>query len=102
MRRSARTDSNQAEIVKALRNAGAEVYHIHTIKNYADLIVYYNNKTYTVEVKDGSKPPSSRKLTEGELKAKEKIESTGVRYWVINSVQEALDMLNEQPYITIK
>ena len=46
-----------------------------------------------VEIKDGSKPISARKLTEGEQEFKSKIESVGCKYWVIESVDDAISML---------
>ena len=48
-----------------------------------------------VEIKDGSKPLSARKLTEGEQGFKAKIESVGCTYWIIESVEDALNMLQE-------
>ena len=93
MRRAAKVDSNQKEIVAALRNSGAVVFHLHTIKNLFDLLVAYNGKVYCVEVKDGSLTPSKRKLTAGELECKQKLESVGVTYHVVNSVTEALELI---------
>lgn len=52
MRYAARVDANQAQIVSALRSAGAYVWIIGLP---VDLLVGYNNRTYLVEVKDGSK-----------------------------------------------
>lgn len=52
MRRAARVDANQAQIVSALRAAGAYVW---VIGLPVDLLVGYNNHTYLVEIKDGSK-----------------------------------------------
>lgn len=52
MRRAARVDKNQSEIVSALRAAGAYVWIIGLP---VDLLVGYNNHTYLVEVKNGSK-----------------------------------------------
>jgi hypothetical protein len=94
MRRIARTDNNQKQIVAALRKCGAVVLLTHQLKNCCDCIVYYKSKTFTVEIKDGSLPPSSRKLTPGELDFKAKIESVGCKYWVIESVEDAVSMLN--------
>ena len=91
--RIARVDSNQKEIVLALRRHGALVKHTHTIKNLFDILVYFQGNTYSVEIKDGNKPPSQRKLTDGEKKCKEEMESKGVKYWVVESVEEALKML---------
>jgi hypothetical protein len=50
MRRAARVDANQAQIVSALRAAGAYVWIIGLP---VDLLVGYNNHTFLVEVKDG-------------------------------------------------
>ena len=53
MRHAARVDANQAEIVAALRDAGASVY---LIQLPVDLLVGYGGKTALVEVKN----PNSR------------------------------------------
>lgn len=53
MRRAARVDANQAEIVKALRAAGATVQHLHVIgKGCPDLLVGFRETNYLLEVKD--------------------------------------------------
>ena len=94
MRRIARTDSNQQEIVTALRRLGAVVLMTHQLKNCFDILVCFKGSTYMVEIKDGSLSPSQRKLTPGELQFKAKIESVNCKYWVIESVEDALAMLN--------
>lgn len=67
MRRAARVDSNQKEIVEYLRKKGATVQPLHTVgRGCPDLLVGYNGKNYLCEVKDGDKPPSQRKLTPDE------------------------------------
>ena len=93
--RIARVDSNQKEIVEALRRSGAVVKHTHTIKNLFDILVYFQGRTYSVEIKDGSKPKSQRKLTAGEEKCKEDLESVGVKYWIVYSIDDALEMIKE-------
>lgn len=95
MRRAAKIDRNQPEIVKALRKAGAVVKHVHQVKKLFDIIVCYQGKTYCVEIKDGELPPSSRKLKEGEQECKDDFESVGVKYWIINSIDEALEMISD-------
>jgi hypothetical protein len=55
MRYAARVDKNQAEIVKALRDAGAYVWIIGLP---VDLLVGYKGHSFLVEVKDGSKKRS--------------------------------------------
>lgn len=69
MRRRARTDQNQAEIVKALRGIGCTVYSMAQLGDgMPDLLVGYKGKTWLVEVKDGNKPPSARKKTEDQIR----------------------------------
>jgi hypothetical protein len=69
MRRAARTDANQAEVVKALRDAGATVTDTSGVgSGFPDLTVGYDGKTYCLEVKDGSKPPSAQKLSKPQEK----------------------------------
>jgi hypothetical protein len=52
MRYAARVDANQAQVVSALRAAGAYVW---VIGLPVDLLVGYNNQMYLVEIKNGSK-----------------------------------------------
>lgn len=69
MRRAAKVDDNQEEIVKALRAVGATVQTLAAVgKGVPDLLVGYQGKTILVEVKDGKKSPSERRLTEDQLK----------------------------------
>lgn len=64
MRRAARVDGNQAEIVDALRRVGASVQSLASIgKGCPDLLVGYNGTTYLMEVKDPSKPKADIQLT---------------------------------------
>lgn len=94
MRTIAKADRNQPDIVKALRSMGAVVKHTHQLKNLFDILVFFRGQTYCVEIKDGLKPPSGQKLKDGELQCKLDLESVGVTYWVINSVEQALQMIN--------
>lgn len=64
MRRAAKVDRNQAEIVKALRRFGCTVQPLHTIgKGCPDLLVGRCGRNILLEVKDSEKPPSARALT---------------------------------------
>jgi len=66
-RRAAKVDANQPEIVAALRRLGASVAHTHAVgQGFPDLVAGYAGRTVLIEVKDGSKPPSARKLTPDE------------------------------------
>lgn len=65
MRRAAKTDANQDQVVEALRAAGATVQSLAAVgKGVPDLLVGFQGKTLLMEVKDGRKPPSERRLTE--------------------------------------
>ena len=67
MRRASRVDANQDEIVQALRGIGCSVQLLHTVgKGCPDLLCGYRGRNVLLEVKDGSKPPSKRKLTPDE------------------------------------
>lgn len=91
MRRAARVDDNQNEIVAALRKAGATVRVITQGDGLPDLLVGYRGETILMEVKDGSKSPSARKLTDREEQFFR--EWTGGRAVVVNSVAEAVRQL---------
>ena len=63
-RRAAKVDYNQAEIVDALRRMGCSVECLHSVgSGVPDLLVGMNGINLLLEVKDGKKPPSARKLT---------------------------------------
>lgn len=52
--RRAKTDTNQTEIVLALRSVGASVQCLHTIgKGCPDLLVGYRGQNFLLEVKRG-------------------------------------------------
>lgn len=69
MRRAAKTDANQAEIVAALRAAGASVQSLAAVgKGVPDLLVSIRGVNLLMEVKDGSRPPSERQLTKDQIK----------------------------------
>ena len=91
MRRDAKVDSNQAEIVKGIRAMGGVVQHCHQLKNAFDILVGYNNKLYICEIK----PTKKHKLTEGELKCKQMFNSVGVDYHVISSIEDFKQLINK-------
>lgn len=64
MRRAAKVDDNQQEIVRVLRECGATVRSTAMVgEGFVDVICGYEGRNYLLEIKDGSKPPSARKLT---------------------------------------
>lgn len=63
-----RIDDNQNEIVKGLRQIGAEVQSLAELgRGCPDTLVAFRQRWYVAEIKDGSKPPSRQKLTDKEI-----------------------------------
>jgi hypothetical protein len=89
MRRAARVDRNQSEVVAALQRVGATVHSLAAVGNgVPDLLVGFRRGTYLLEVKDGTKKPSARELTQDQIAWH--IDWTGGPCVVVNSVGEAL------------
>lgn len=68
MRRAAKVDANQKKIVKSLRGIpGVSVAITSQLgSGFPDLVIGYKKVNYLIELKDGDKPPSARKLTADE------------------------------------
>lgn len=87
-RRAARTDSNQSEIVEALRKCGVSVFPTHTVGDgFPDLVCGFHGNNYLFEIKDPNKPPSKRLLTEDEKKFRDAWRG---RVFTIMTADEAL------------
>jgi len=88
MRRAARVDANQREIVAALRAVGVSVQPLHTVgKGCPDLLCGVRGTNLLLEIKDGNKPPSARKLTPDEAAWHE---SWRGQVAIVESVDEAI------------
>jgi len=93
MRRAARTDANQHEIVKGLRKTGCTVLDLSAVGcGCPDILVGRAGQNWLFEIKDGAKPPSARKLTIPE--------QAFFAMWrgnvqVVKSLDEAIDAINE-------
>jgi hypothetical protein len=61
-----RIDNNHQGIKEAFVKMGFSVLDISELKNCCDLFVGKHGETIAIEIKDGAKPPSARKLTKGE------------------------------------
>lgn len=87
--RAARVDANHADVVAALRAVGASVQSLAVCGGgVPDLLVGLRGRTYLIEVKDGSKPPSARRLTPDEEAWHR--EWRGAPVAVVKNVDEAL------------
>lgn len=88
---AARVDRNQAEIVMALRRAGASVQPLHLVgKGCPDILVGYRGRCYVFEIKDGAKAPSSRRLTDEEFRWHQQWRG---QVGIVESADQAIDML---------
>lgn len=68
MRRAARVDDNQAELVAQLRAYGASVAVTSALgQGFPDIVVGFQGRNWLLEIKDPSKVPSKRRLTPDEL-----------------------------------
>ena len=86
MRRAARVDSNQAVIVAAFRNLGCGVFPLHQVgRGFPNLTVGCNGLNLLIEVKDGLKFPSARRLIADEQRF---IEAWSGQIHIVSSVAE--------------
>ena len=89
MRKAARRDQNEKEIVDALRAMGATVYYID---DPCDLLVGYHNKTLLMEVKNPASPYGKKGFNENQKHFAENWK--GGPFCLVDSVESALRMLN--------
>lgn len=91
MKFAARKDANQDEIVSALRSIGATVTSVHQIGNgLPDVICGFRGKNYLLEIKDGNKPPSRRRLTEDEKRWHKQWQG---HVDIVESVDDAINLI---------
>jgi Asp-tRNA(Asn)/Glu-tRNA(Gln) amidotransferase A subunit family amidase len=89
-RTAAKRDLNEGEIIKALQDAGAEVTQLD---KPVDLLVSHQRAWYLIEVKNPN-------TAYGKAGANEQqqvwIEKQKAAVWVVYSVEQALDIINNQ------
>jgi len=93
VRRAARRDAGEKQIVEALEAAGCLVDRLND-PGVPDLAVYHwaSRRFLWLELKDGRKPPSRRKLKPKQVTFHQRWAFTGVVF-VVNSAEEALAIL---------
>ena len=97
MRARPRKDANHTDIVGTFRQYHCNVLDTASLGNGApDLVVAIPSKNgyinVLVEVKDGSKPPSQRRLTPDEI---EFMQTWRGKYVIIESVDDVIALLRE-------
>jgi hypothetical protein len=86
-----RVDTNHSEIVKGLRSIGATVQSLADVgKGCPDILVGVQGKNFALEIKDGAKTASRRKLTIAE---EEWQAAWRGQVAVVNSLDEALRVI---------
>ena len=93
MRRAARTDANHASIRDTLRAHGWTVWDLSSAGNGCpDLLAAKHGVLKLIEVKDGSKKPSARKLQPAQVKLHEAFAAAGCPIVVIERVDQILSL----------
>lgn len=91
-----RKDANHAEILDYFRQAGAIVEDVSALSGLGfDLIVSAYGAVVMVEIKDGEKPPSARRLTQSERDAQMR---WGDKFAVVESVEQAQGLLDSMAH----
>ena len=97
MRRAARVDANHAEIVAALRKVGASVVSLAPVgQGCPDVLVGYQGRNHLLEIKDGSKKPSARRLNVMQERWHDNWRGSSC---TVNSVEAALAAIGVIPVI---
>lgn len=98
MRRAAKVDANHGDIVRALRAVGCSVQSLAMVgAGCPDLAVGYRGRNFLLEVKDGSKAPSARKLTPDEARWHEGWRGTVVTVRTVDEALRAVGALRSHP-----
>ena len=93
IRRCHRLDANHHVIADALTAAGVSVQSMAGLgSGVPDLLCGYRGMTVLVEIKDGAKSPSRRRLTDDQLEWGSWWRGSPV--YIISSVEEVLPLLN--------
>ncbi len=87
-----RRDANDSALTKIARQCGALVVKMRPGQG-CDLLIVHRGRVLIVEIKDGAKPHSARKLTKQEQGLKDQCEYRGVPYYIVESEEDLLRLL---------
>lgn len=85
-------DSNHNEVVRDINRLGFEVWDMSVYGFPVDLYLIKNGKSAWVEIKDGKKRKSKRKLTDECKRFKEFLERNGSELFTVESTEAALEL----------
>jgi hypothetical protein len=86
-------DDNHNEIETEFKRLGCGVKDVHDLPNFVDIIICYKGQTVMVEIKDGAKPPSARKLTSGEKRFSDEWIAKGGKWACIETIEQANELV---------
>lgn len=99
MRTAAKIDANQPAIVEAFRRLGARVQVLSNVgKGFPDLLILVRGRLALVEIKDGEKSASRRKLTPDEQAWHEEWQEAPV--FIVSTIEEAAWLVNNMELYT--
>ena len=90
--RKNKVDDNQYEIIRGLRQIGCTVTPSPIGDGFPDIVVGWRKRTMLLEIKDGSKPPSQRRLTREQQKWHDEWKGHKA---VVTSLEEAIKAVQE-------
>lgn len=94
MRTRARTDRNHTAIIRVIRQCGCSVLDLSAVgSGCPDLLIGISGRNVLIEIKDGQKPASQRKLTPRQVEFH--AEWRGGKVFVVNNISEAVGVINE-------
>lgn len=94
MRYAARVDDNHSDIVKALERVGVYVIDCsHVGSGFPDLLCAYRGRWTLIEIKDGAKSPSRRKLTPAQTIFHAEALAKGCKVHVVENVEQAVRLV---------
>lgn len=92
MRRAPRKDANHAEIVAALRKDGVVVIDLSALGDDIPDLLCGRSVWKLLEIKDGEKIPSKRRLSRGQAEFHAMCGEHGLPCFVVETVEEALSL----------
>lgn len=88
-----RVDANQSEVVEALRACGWYVCVTSAFGGgFFDAIAVKPGRVTFLEIKDGSKPPSARRLTEAEQAMHADFRAAGADVVILETMEQAISL----------
>lgn len=100
MRWAARKDANHNHITNALEVIGVQVIDTSRLGEFVDCVLMFRGVVHLVEIKDGSKCESARRLTLAQIRLREKARLAGVTIQLFESVDQALAFFGARVSLT--